>query len=184
MALDPQDLEGRIEDTVHFDEYKPKMGKDDAVIVATFKVFGKQPAYDLENFIEKGYDWVIDAETSAGEISEGRYLVFVEAERRSTYAKKFMDLINDIKNLTDVKDWKMVYYDKPDTKRNPVQSLSVETITASVPLSPKRYRDNKTAAAAIESILNTARVPRSSGDIQEFKTYQQKDRINGNKQLG
>ena len=51
MALDPQDLEGRIEDTIHFDEYKPKMGKDDAVIVATFKVFGKQPAYDLENFI-------------------------------------------------------------------------------------------------------------------------------------
>ena len=49
----------------------PKMGKDDAVIVATFKVFRKQPAYDLENFIEKGYDWVIDAETSAGEISEG-----------------------------------------------------------------------------------------------------------------
>ena len=43
MALDPQDLEGRIEDVITSDEYKPKMGKDDAVIVATFKVFGKQP---------------------------------------------------------------------------------------------------------------------------------------------
>ena len=175
MALDPQDLEGRIEDTVHFDEYKPKMGKDDAVIVATFKVFGKQPAMDLENFIEMGYDWVIDAETSAGEISEGRYIVFVEAERRSSYPQKFMGLINDLNNLTDVEDWMMVYFDRLDSKKNPVQPLNMDTLN-SIPLSPKKYRDGKLAAAAMESILNTARVPRTSGDLQEFKTYQQKDR--------
>lgn len=175
MALDPQDLEGRIEDTVHFDEYKPKMGKDDAIIVATFKVFGKQPAYDLENFIEKGYDWVIDAETSAGEISEGRYIVFVEAERRSTYPQNFMSMINDLKNLTDVEDWRMVYFDKPESKKNPTQALSKDSL-GTIPLSPKQYRDRKTASVAIESILNTARVPRSKNDIQEFKTYQQKER--------
>lgn len=176
MALDPQDLEGRIESSVHFDEYKPKMGKDDAVIVATFKVFGKQPALDLENFIEMGYDWVIDAETSAGEVSEGRYIVFVEAERRTTYPQKFMSLINDLNNLTDVEDWTMVYFDKPDSKKNPVQALSAETIAASVPLSPKQYRDSKTAAIAIESILNTARVPRTKGDINEFRTFTRRPR--------
>lgn len=177
MALDPQDLEGRIEDTIHFDEYKPKMGDDDAIIVATFKVFGKQPAYDLENFIEKGYDWVIDAETSAGEISEGRYIVFVEAERRNSFPRKFMDMINDIRNLTDVEDWKMVYYEKPDTKGNPTQPLNIDTLTASIPLSPKKYRDGKTAAAAIESILNTARVPRNTGDINEFRSFTPRPRI-------
>lgn len=176
MALDPQDLEGRIEDTIHFDEYKPKMGKDEDIIVATFKVFGKQPAYDLENFIEMGYDWVIDAETSAGEVSEGRYIVFVEAERRTTYPKKFMDLINDLKNLTDVEDWLMVYYERPTTKNNKQQPLSLETMASSIPLSPRRYKDGKLAASAMESILNTARIPRTSGDLQEFKTYQQKDR--------
>ena len=58
-----QDLEGRIEDTIHFDEYKPKMGTDENIVVATIKVLGKEPAKDLENFIEKGYDWIIDAET-------------------------------------------------------------------------------------------------------------------------
>ena len=93
MPLDPQDLEGRIEDTVHFDEYKPKMGKDDDIIVATFKVLGREPAEDLESFIEKGYDWVIDAETSAGEISDGKYIVFIEAERRTHYPAKFVGLI-------------------------------------------------------------------------------------------
>lgn len=176
MALDPNDLEGRIEPLVHFDEYKPKMGKDDAVVVATFKVLGRSPALDLENFIERGYEWVIDAETSAGEISDGKYLVFVEAERRTTYPQKFMDLISDLNNLTDVEDWQMVYYERTDTKKNPVQPLTLETLLNSVPLSPKKYRDGRTAITAIESILNTARVPRTSGDIQEFKAYQQKDR--------
>jgi len=176
MALDPQDLEGRIESAIHFDEYKPKMGKDDAIIVATFKVFGKQPAQDLENFIEMGYDWVIDAETSAGEISEGRYIVFVEAERRNSYPQKFMSMIGDLNNLTDVEDWTMVYFAKPDSKKNPVQKLSADTIAASVPLSPKRYRDAQTATVAIESILNTARVPRTKGDINEFRAFTRRSR--------
>ncbi len=176
MALDPQDLEGRVEDTVHFDEYKPKMGKDDAVIVATFKVFGKQPAMDLENFIEMGYDWVIDAETSAGEISEGRYIVFVEAERRSTYPQKFMSMISDLNNLTDVEDWKMMYFAKPDSSKNAVQKLSQDTLANSIPLSPKNYRDAQTAAIAIESILNTARVPRTKGDINEFRAFTRRPR--------
>ena len=86
-----------------------------------------------------------------------------------------MDMISDLKNLTDINDWKMVYFDKPDSKKNPVQKLTMDTIS-NIPLSPKKYRDGKLAAAAMESILNTARVPRTSGDLQEFKTYQQKDR--------
>jgi len=171
MALDPNDLDGRIEPLVHFDEYKPKMGKDDAIIVATFKVLGKAPAQDLEHFIERGYEWVVDAETSAGETSDGKYLVSIEAERRSTYPEKFMSMIGDLNNLTDVEDWQMVYYERSDKKKNPVQSLTVDTVANSIPLSPKKYRDSRTAINAIESILNTARVPRSKGDLNEFRTF-------------
>ncbi len=176
MPLDEQDLEGRIEDTVHFDEYKPKMGTDDAIIVATFKVFGKQPAMDLESFIEKGYDWVIDAETSAGEISEGKYIVFVEAERRTHYPAKFMGLIEDLKNITDVEDWQFMYFDKPGSRKNSILPLTQTQLTTSIPLSPKKYRDSKRAVATIESILNSARVPRSKGDIEQFKPYEPKAR--------
>ena len=87
-----------------------------------------------------------------------------------------MDLISDLNNLTDVEDWTMVYFAKPDSKKNPVQPLSADTIAASVPLSPKRYRDAKTATVAIESILNTARVPRTKGDINEFRAFTRRSR--------
>ena len=177
MSLDPQDLEGRIEDTIHFDEYKPKMGTDENIVVATIKVLGKEPANDLENFIEKGYDWVIDAETSAGEISDGKYIVFIEAERRTTIPKKFMDLINDLKNITDVEDWKFMYFDKPTSVENPIQPMTQQTLANAIPLSPKKYLNSKTAVVAIESILNTARIPRTKGDIEQFKSYQPKERI-------
>lgn len=176
MPLDEQDLEGRIEDTVHFDEYKPKMGTDDAIIVATFKVLGKEPAKDLESFIEKGYDWVIDAETSAGEISEGNYIVFVEAERRTHYPAKFMGLIEDLKNLTDVENWQFMYFDRPESRKNATLPLTQTQLTSSIPLSPKKYRDAKRAVATMESILNSARVPRSKGDIEQFKPYEPKAR--------
>ena len=70
----------------------------------------------------------------------------------------------------------MVYFAKPDSKKNPVQELSANTIAASVPLSPKRYRDAQTATVAIESILNTARVPRTKGDINEFRAFTRRPR--------
>ena len=52
----------------------------------------------------------------------------------------------------------MVYFDKPSGK-NPTQLLNLDTLTASVPTSPKKYRDNKAASNVLESMMITARVP-------------------------
>jgi hypothetical protein len=74
-GLDPKDLVDRVKPEVHFDEFGAKMGTDDDVIVASFKIMGQAAASDLETFLEKGYDWILDAETSAGEIEDSYYLV-------------------------------------------------------------------------------------------------------------
>ena len=134
MALDPQDLEGRIEDTVHFDEYKPKMGKDDAIIVATFKVFGKQPAYDLENFIEKGYNFVLDADATPGEQSDGTYKVFVEIERDRHIADNIYEIIDGIKRLSEMDEFRFRYY-----KNFKSRELTHEALVDSIPTDPDTY---------------------------------------------
>ena len=51
------------------------MGDDADMVVLSFKVGGKEPAVDLVNFIEKGFDFIIDADTSAGEMEDGDYIV-------------------------------------------------------------------------------------------------------------
>jgi hypothetical protein len=40
------------------------MGTDADVCVISFKVAGKEPSADLVSFIEKGYDFVLDADVS------------------------------------------------------------------------------------------------------------------------
>ena len=66
-ALNYKDMEGMIKPTVHVDEFASKMGDDDDIIVLSFFVRSKEAARDLVSWFEKGYDWVMDADTSPGE---------------------------------------------------------------------------------------------------------------------
>jgi hypothetical protein len=53
-------------------------------LLISFFVRDQQAAKDLMMWFEKGYDFVLDADRSPGEIRPGRYLVYVEMRRRST----------------------------------------------------------------------------------------------------
>jgi hypothetical protein len=55
------------------------------------------------------------------------------------------------------------------TKKDPRYNLTQNNIATHVPLSPKKYRDNKAANDVMEGMLNIARVPRTLGDIDEFR---------------
>ena len=55
------DLRRLVHDELHIDEFKSKLGEDRDVVVVSFKVAGKSPAQDVVDFLEKSYDWVIDA---------------------------------------------------------------------------------------------------------------------------
>lgn len=151
-GLEYKDLVGMLKPTVHIDEFSSKMGDDDDVIVASFFVRSKQAADDLANWFEKGYEWVLDADTSPGEIKSGRYLVYIEIRRRSTAGKKLAEAINDLETLTEFKpsQWVMVYNDEEIP-------FSCEEFEKVVPLSPKEYRkeneedlNEMRAAAGIE----------------------------------
>jgi hypothetical protein len=81
-GLGYKDLEGILKPTIHIDEFSSKMGDDDDIIVLSFFTRDKGAAKDLMNWFEKGYDFVLDADQSPGEIKPNRYLVYVEMRRR------------------------------------------------------------------------------------------------------
>jgi hypothetical protein len=145
-ALEYKDMEGQIKPTLHIDEFASKMGDDDDIIVASFFVRSKQAAQDLMNWFEKGYDWVMDADVSPGEIAPGRYLVYIEMRRRTSAGARLADAIQDLETLTELKrdDWVMHYGDE-------TVPFTQETFDRLVPLSPKEYRARK------ESSLNEMR---------------------------
>jgi hypothetical protein len=106
-SLDYLDMENQINDTITVDEYSAKMGKDKDIVTVTFTVNSKLAAEDLVSWLERGYDFVLDASVSEGEIKPGKYLVFVEMDRRSKVPERIISVLADLETLTGLKlnDW-------------------------------------------------------------------------------
>jgi len=134
--LEMGDLKRLVHNELHVDEYKSKMGDDADVCVVSFKVAGKEPSTDLVNFIEKGYEWVLDADVSSGEKEGGDYLVFVEINRTPDIPAQIMEMLDDIMNLTEqsLAEWRFQY--RKSTEDHP---LTQENLARLIPLSPEEY---------------------------------------------
>jgi hypothetical protein len=134
--LEMGDLKRLVHNELHIDEYKSKMGTDADVCVVSFKVAGKEPSADLVSFIEKGYDFVLDADVSSGEKEGGEYLVFVELERSEKLPEQIIEVMDDIMNLTEqnLEDWRVRYY-----KSVTDHELTKESLANIIPLTPEAY---------------------------------------------
>ena len=136
-GLEAGDLARLIHPELHVDEFKSKLGDDADVVVISFKVDSKEPANDLVAFVEKGYDWVVDADVSSGEMDDGSYIVFVELDRNEQLAENIVSLLEDMTNLTeqDLEDWRVRYY-----KSHKETQLSLESLQQLIPDTPEKYQ--------------------------------------------
>lgn len=137
MSLKMHELKDSIENTIHVDEFDAKMGDNADVCVLSFKCKYRDQATDLVNFIEKGYEWILDADVSAGEMEDGSYLVFIEALRRPTLPEKILKLLADLSNITDIDLDKNEFRYLKDTEYLPV---TLENLQSKLPESPRAYR--------------------------------------------
>ena len=148
--------------TIHVDEFSSKMGDDDDIIVLSFFVRDPQAAKDLMSWFEKGYDFVLDADRSPGEIKPNRYLVYVEIRRRSTAGAQVEELLDDLNTLTEYEkatDWTMHYQGKS-------VPFSRDAFDSTVPLSPRAYREHH------EGDLNEMRI---AAGMTVVTTYDRQD---------
>lgn len=154
-GLEQNDLARLVTPELHIDEYKSKMGKDEDIMVLSFKVSGREPAEDLVNFIEKGYEWVLDADVSAGEMEDGDFLVFVECDREPSVAKNIMQMMQDIMNLTSqvLSEWSVQIRSKPSKL-----DLTLDNITNNVPLTTDAYQAQY-GKKGLDEMRNAAGVP-------------------------
>lgn len=146
-GLQFKDLEGLLKPSIHVDEFSSKMGDDADIIVLSFFVRDKSAAKDLMGWFEKGYDWVLDADMSPGEIKPNRYLVYLEMRRRNAAPRQIQEMLGDLGTLTefDPEDWRWTYQGQE-------QPWSEQDFAAKVPLNPKDYTSDS------ESGLNEMRV--------------------------
>lgn len=153
-GLDFHDLEGQVDPKITIDEYSAKMGKDSDIVTLTFTVNSELAGRDLVDWFERGYDYVLDASVSDGEIQPGKYLIFVEMNRRSTVPERIVELLSDLETLTAIKlkDWTVMVDEEeyePDT----------DTLKQVITISPHEYRVEKEKETELNEFREIAGIP-------------------------
>ena len=159
------DLQRLITPEIHIDQHRSKMGEDDDVIVVSFKIRGKEPSKDLVAFLETGYDFILDADASPGEISPGKFLVFFELSRRTTAPERIYQIVEEVLNLSLQKmdEWRFAYgapAQRGTRRKFTTYPLTLENLKSKIPMSPREYRDSHEE-------------PQDSDDIAAMKTIAQ-----------
>lgn len=144
MSLRAGDLVNLIDSVFEVDSFSSKMGDDKNIVTLSFSVQDKQPAEDLANFLEKGYNFILDADATAGEQSDGMYKVFVELQRERDIHNNINEIIDGIGKLASMDKFKFRYYKDFKSK-----DATLEEFQAMIPAEPENY-----GMIAVESNLN------------------------------
>lgn len=172
-GLDYHDLEGQLLDVVSVDDYAAKMGNDAEIVTLAFTIKNEAAGNDLVDWFERGYDFVLDAQVSEGEVSPGKYLVFVEMDRRTTVPERICRLLEDLETLTDkpIEDWKVMI----DDKEYPADE---EVLKKHIILSPHKYREENEkedtegdldSMRELSGLEPKAKFPEQDTEIKDFK---------------
>jgi len=143
------DLENYVSEVFTVDRFRSKMGEDDDIVVLGFRVKEKYPAIDMMEFIEKGYDFILDADMSAGEENDGQYQVFVEIERTPQLQEHLTELLGGIGQLCNFRNWRFRYQGAHESVE-----FNEDSIVKHIPMTSEAYQSK------LVSIKET--------DVQEF----------------
>ncbi len=133
-SLAPNDLKYLVSNIFEVDSYSSKMGSDKDIVVVSFTVEDKEPASDLVNFVERGYEFVLDADAAPHEAKDGRYNVFVEMERNRHVPEHILEMLHGLNKLTGIDNFKFRYY--KSFKSMPADE---QTLQEMIPVSKEDY---------------------------------------------
>jgi len=133
-SLRAKDLRYLVKKVFEIDSFKSKVGQDEDIVVLSFSVDQEDPAKDLENFFEMGYNFVLDADCTPGELDDGSYRVYVELERSRNSAEQVFELIEGVKKITGLEDMRFRYF-----KSFKSEDATLENLMAAIPKDKEAY---------------------------------------------
>ena len=134
MSLNAGDLRHLVDSVFEVDSFKSKMGDDSDIVVLSFSVLENNAAKDLVSFLEKGYPFVLDADATAGEQSDGTYKVFVELERNKEVPEQITEIIDGVQKLASLDRPRFRYY-----KNFKSLEATQDNLAETIPVDPDSY---------------------------------------------
>jgi hypothetical protein len=129
------DLRDLVKKVFEIDGFKSKIGDDEDICVLSFTVDDKDAAEDLENFIEMGYNFVLDSDVTPGETDEGVFRVYVEIERTRHIGEQIFEIIEGIQKLTGLDSMRFRYF-----KNFKSEPATLDNLDAAVPKDKNSYK--------------------------------------------
>ena len=134
MALKEGDLKSTILKKVSIDEFEPKTGSAQDVMVIGMYLNEIAPAKDLYHFINNSIIEIRDVEVSPNPNSDNFFMLFFEIDRKEDSISKIKDVISEVERLTGKLDWTVsTTLSEDDIK------LSDETLLNYVQLDAENY---------------------------------------------
>lgn len=169
-GLDYHDLEGIVLPVVSIDEYSAHMGKDSEIVTVAFIVKNKKAGEDMSDWFERGYDFVLDAQVSDGELPNGSYVVFVEMNRRTLVPERICTLLDDLETLTNLKlkDWTVVVDEEE-------YEADEDILKQVIIMTPHNYREQKEDDTELNEMRQNAGLetvssqPEQDSELKAFK---------------
>jgi len=168
-GLDYHDMKGMIKPEVSVDEYATKLGENSDFVTLTFILKSKDAAKDLVSWLEIGYDFILDASLSDGELEPGKWLVFVEMKRRSNVPQKIVTILKDLETLTDrpLKEYVIKVNDE-------TFDADEDVLKQAIILSPNQYMKEKGEDEGLNEMRAIAGLPNKKVYVnidEEIKKY-------------
>jgi len=105
MALREQDLKNTMIKKISVDEFEPKTGSNNDVMVIGFHIKEHQAGKDLYKFLNHSIVEVRDVEVSPNPNPDNYYMVFVEMDRNDQALTKIKELVKEIENVSGQLQW-------------------------------------------------------------------------------
>lgn len=110
MSLSMGDLKDTVSDLISIDEYQPKTGTEEEIIVVALYAIDEMPAKDVDSFLERSFVKLLDVEVSPNPNTDGYYVIFVEMIRSQDFFVEFAKLVKEVSKITGEINWKVSPY--------------------------------------------------------------------------
>ncbi len=107
MPLRENDLANTVLKKISVDEFEPKTGTSENVLVLGFQLSENLPSKDLYKFLNNSIIEMRDIEVSPNPNPDGYYMVFVEMDRQEEVLNNIKSIVEEVERLSGKLNWEV-----------------------------------------------------------------------------
>lgn len=162
MALREEDLKNTVLKKISIDEFEPKTGTSEEVLVLGFQLSENLPSKDLYKFLNNSIIEMRDIEVSPNPNPDGYYMVFVEMDRQEEVLNNIKSVVKEVERLSGKLNWEV-----STTLSEEIIELDNEELVKYIQMDPENYMTKDEFVATQEAVKQKEEEHRLEEEAQD-----------------